>query len=100
MENCRHYDISIGTCHCHNCCIAYTGIILTHSSNNFDNVRGDARLYELHIGGCGHTGINISASMDTIDNKRGVTRLYDQVVGCLIGINITGSENTKVNDVS
>ena len=100
MENSRWLDLSINTCHCHDHPVTCIGTIITQSDNVKENKRGDARLYEVHICGCGHTGINITASKDVIANKRGSTRRFDNVVGCLIGINITGSENIKINDAS
>jgi len=93
----RLYDIWSGVCVCHNPPIAMSGPIITASGDTNTNAdgRGQARLLDTTIGGCGHTGIIITGSSNVICNGRGVARLGDSVTGCNVGTIVTASPNVN-----
>ncbi len=95
-NNSRAHDIWAGICCCHKKpkCVGMAGPIITWSHNVNVNNRGQARLTDITIGGCGHTGVVISSAVFTNCNNLGVARIGDAVAGCNIGKIVTGSPDT------
>jgi len=98
--NARSFDLWAGICCCHPPipCVGMAGPIITFSTDTQVNSRGQARMFDITIGFCGHSGVIVSSSLNTQVNSRGVARCFDVVVGCNIGVIVTCSSDTHTND--
>ena len=94
----RLTDQWIGQCCCHSSptCIPMGGMIITASGNAGSGILKQARLTDITIGWCGHTGIIVSSSMASFTNTLGKARIGSQVVGCNIGMVISGRFDHEV----
>lgn len=100
MISARLTDIWVGQCCCHNHpnCQAMSGPIITSSQNVYSLSLGQARLWDMTVGSCGHTGMIITASPNCTANVRGKARVADSVTGCNIGIIVTGAPTHFINE--
>jgi len=91
-------DTWIGICCCHTSptCVPMGGMIVSSSPNAKSGSLGQARLSDITIGWCGHPGIIVSSSFTSVTNSLGKARIGDSVVGCNIGIVVSGN---PVHDV-
>ena len=98
-DSSRIFDQWIGQCCCHKepKCIGMGGIIITSSGNVESAAFGSAGVGDITIGWCGHTGVLSTGSGDVSINNRGKAYVTSGVIGCNIGIVITGAPNHTVN---
>ncbi len=87
-------DRTLGVCHCHKDPITVYGTIITASSDQLVNNRGQARVGDIVRADCGHTGTIITGKPTHIVSNRLAARLGDQFEGCYTGRIITASSDT------
>ena len=91
-------DVWAGICCCHPPypCIPMGGPIITgswdHSVGNF----GQARLVDMTIGACGHPGTIVTGAPYSLTNNLGKARVGELVVGCNMGVIVTGLPDSQV----
>lgn len=95
--NVRELDLFVGICYCHIVPLPSAGIFLMCSPDHKIENLGQTRLFDIGITFCGHIAIAISGSPTSQTNGLPKPRSGDVVVGCLVGVNVSGS-NTSVVD--
>lgn len=90
-SNARLADIWAGVCVCHVPPVGMAGPIVTSASTVFADGRGKARFGDITIGYCGHPGVIVTYSSTTTVEGSPDARLTDAVVGCNVGVIVTGS---------
>ena len=95
----RLTDMWVGICCCHSdpTCISMGGYIITGSPNVISSSQAQGRLLETTIGFCGHSGMVVTSSPNVNANTRGKIKIGESVVGCNIGIVITGNPTHNIN---
>lgn len=94
----RLTDLWVGICCCHATppCIPMGGNIITGSDNGISGGLSQARLVDTTRGYCGHIGKIVTCSSTAILNSRGKARIGDLVIGCNIGVIVTGNSKHEV----
>jgi hypothetical protein len=94
----RITDQWIGQCCCHSSptCIPMGGIIISGSHNAGSGILKQARMLDITIGWCGDPGMIVSSSATSKTNTLGKARIGSQVIGCNIGIVISGMPTHEV----
>ena len=75
------------------------GMIITGSPNAVSSGLSQGRLSDMTIGWCGHPGIIVSGSVTSVTNGLSKARIGETVVGCNIGIIISGNPTHDVGDL-
>jgi len=96
----RLTDLWAGICCCHSSptCIPMSGPVITASPDDISGNLNQARLTDMTIGWCGHTGIIVTSAPYCDANNLGKARIGDSVVGCNIGVLVTGNATHLVEN--
>ena len=90
-NNARLTDMWAGVCVCHKTPVGMAGIIVTSAGSVLSEGMGEARVGDITIGFCGHPGVIVSGSGITVSEGSSQARTGDPVVGCNIGVIVTGA---------
>jgi len=93
----RLFDIWVGICCCHppSPCVGMAGILIVSQNVVFTDSRNNFRCGDITIGFCGHPGVIATCSSVMYSEHIGQARVGDLVVGCNIGVIVTGSPKTS-----
>ena len=93
-------DVWAGICCCHPPypCIPMGGPIITGSSDTIGASFPIARFTDMTIGACGHPGVIVTGAPNALVNGLAKARIGETVVGCNIGVVVTGLTTLQVGD--
>ena len=96
----RFSDMWSGICECHHHPQEVAGMIITGSADVNSGNLGQARVTDMTIAYCDeqHTGQVITGAPNAFANSLNKARVGDQVVGCNIGIIVTGNTTHQICD--
>ena len=93
----RMLDPFFGVCYCHKRPQPNAGIFLMGSPDHKMENLGQTRLFDIGMTFCGHIVIAISGSPTSQTNNLPKPRSGDVVVGCLLGVNVSGTSTSIVD---
>ena len=67
------------------------GFIITGSGDEKMEYLGEARIFDIGFGFCGHPTMIVAGSPTANTNSRAKARVGDMVAGCIVGVMVTGA---------